>query len=158
VPVLDTGTVAFLEGGRGLIVGVVSRDQAPCIARAWGITVVSAHPPMARLLVPCDDPAVLDALTAAAPVAVTAGNVRTYRSIQLKGRSLGVEPATEQDQARGRRYIEDFFAELLAINMMPTEMCERFVPVGFAACTLTIDALYDQTPGPGAGAVFAGLT
>jgi hypothetical protein len=158
VPVLDAATVAFLEGGCGLMVAVVSPDGAPCVARAWGLTVLERDPALVRLLLPADDTTVLDYLRGGAPVAVTGGNVRTYRSIQLKGRSLGVEEATEEDRARGQRYIDAFFADLFEINGMPRELCDRFIPVAVAACMLAVEALYDQTPGPGAGAALAART
>jgi hypothetical protein len=150
---LDPTMRGFLDGAPGLLVGVVATDGTPCVARAWGLSVLNLDPPpRARLLVPADDSTLLGLLGEGARVAVTSGNVRTYRSLQLKGRSLGVDEPTDEDHAGAQRYIDAFFAELLDINGMPRELCDRFLPAEFAACTLTIDDLYDQTPGPGAGA------
>jgi hypothetical protein len=148
---LDATTEAFLESGCGLVVCAVSPDGMPCVARGWGLTVLDPYRGLIRLLVPSDDATLLEHLGDGERVAVTGGDVRTYRSIQLKGRSRGVEEATEADRARLQAYIAAFFAELLDVNAMPAELCERFIPVGVSGCTLVVEELYDQTPGPGAG-------
>jgi hypothetical protein len=151
-PVLDTDTAAFLEGGCGMVLAVALDDGTPVVARGWGLAVTEHNPPRVRLLIPADDAAVLERLRDTSHVAVTAGSVRTYRAIQLKGRSVAVEEATKEDRARAARYIDAFFTDLLDVYGMPRELCDRFAPVDVTACTITVDSLYDQTPGPGAGA------
>ena len=148
---LDPATAAFVEGGCGMVVAAVSPDGTPCVARGWGLAVLDHERALIRLLVPSDDTTLVEHLGEGGRLAVTAGNLRTYRAIQLKGQSLGIEEATEADLALGQRYIDAFFADMLAVNGVVRNLCERFVPVGLAACTAEIEELYDQTPGPGAG-------
>jgi hypothetical protein len=156
---LDAATVQFLEGGPGIIVGAVAVDGTPCVARGWGLTVTDsdAERTMVRLLVPSDDTRLHGQLDAGRSVAITAGCVRTYRALQLKGRSRGVSEATATDLRRARDYIDAFFGDLLRISAMPRSQCDRFAPVGYVACAVEIDEVYDQTPGPTAGAALVTL-
>lgn len=153
---IDATTVAFLEGGPGIVVGAVSPDGTPCVARGWGITVIDPERGRVRLLLPTDDPTLLDLVGDGRRVAATAASVRTYQALQLKGRSLGV--AADVDVEVVAQYQDAFFADLWEINGMSRELCDRFAPVGVVACTVEVDELYDQTPGPTAGAVLAPVT
>ncbi len=78
--------------------------------------------------------------------------MRTLHSRQLKGRVEAIEPATGADRARAARYCDAFFADIEATDGEPRELLDQIVPAAYVACTVTVDALYDQTPGPGAGA------
>ena len=149
---LERRTAEFLEGGCSLVVGVVGADATPHATRGWGLTVVSDEPPTARLLIPADDSVVNGHLGAGGRIAVTAADVRTLRSVQLKGRALRVEPSTDDDVRRAARYSDAFFADVHATDGTDPARLARLLPPGYAACVLTIEELYDQTPGPAAGA------
>ena len=149
----DEETRAFLESGCGLIVGTVAPDGAPYAGRGWGLDVLDVGPPARlRLLLDVDDEGTIAHVVAGAAIAVTATNVRTLRSIQIKGRAMGPEVLTPEDAARGDRYIEEFFADVEAVDGVPRERFEHFMPSGFVVCTLEAHERFDQTPGPGAGA------
>jgi hypothetical protein len=151
--VFDEETRAFLESGCGLIVGTVSPDGAPHAGRGWGLDVLEVGPPARlRLLLDVDDEGTIGNVAAGAAIAVTATNVKTLRSIQLKGRAIGPEVLAPDDQARGDRYVEAFFADVEAVDGVPRERFEHFMPSGLVVCTFEADERFDQTPGPGAGA------
>jgi hypothetical protein len=151
--VFDEETRAFLESGCGLIVGTVAPDGAPYAGRGWGLDVLEDGPPARlRLLLDADDEGTIANLTDGAAVAVTATNIRTLRSVQLKGRARGTEVHTPEDEARGQRYIDEFFADVEAVDGVPRERFEHFTPIGVVVCTLEAHERFDQTPGPGAGA------
>ena len=153
----DDETRAFLESGCGLIVGTVEGDGAPHAARGWGLDVLDPGPPARlRLLLEATDERSIAHVAAGRTIAITATSVTTLRSIQLKGRALGAEVASPEDQARAARYIEEFFADVHATDDVPWERFERFVPTAFVPCTLEAHERYDQTPGPGAGAQVGG--
>jgi hypothetical protein len=161
--VLDPDLVSLLEGGCALIVGVSTPDGAPYASRAWGLQV---EPPTAddgaevrcriRFFMGDDDHVVLERVAAGAPVAITGTDVLTLRSVQLKGRALGLEPATDQDRARSARYSEAFAADIHRADGQPKHLLGRLVPPDIVVCTAVATDAFDQTPGPRAGSEVTG--
>lgn len=154
---VDRATAELLEGGSALIVGAVTPEGEPYATRGWGLTLLpdDGGGARARLLLAAGDAVVTEALGAGGAVAVTAADVPTLRSVQIKGRSLGLVPATDGDRVRARRYIDGFFGDIVATDGTPRPVLDGLVPADYLACTVTIDELYDQTPGPDAGAHLA---
>jgi len=152
--VLDA-TVNFLEGGCSLIVGVSLADGSPYAAHAWGFTVESRDPVRARLVLGTRDAERVPALWAGAPIAVTGADVSTLRAVQVKGRSIDAGPATDDDLAVVARHCGLFFADVERVDGEPYALLVRMVPPSFTTCTVELDAFFDQTPGPGAGAPLA---
>lgn len=151
-------TAELLEGGSALIVGVVAPGGEPVATRGWGLTLVPGETLRARLLVADDDTGALDHLGPGARVAVTAADVPTLRSVQVKGRSGGLQPATRDDLARAAAYVEAFFGDIVANDGTPRAVLDRVVPRGYVACDVVVDEVFDQTPGPQAGAPLPGGT
>jgi hypothetical protein len=147
-------TATFLEGGGALLVGTVEADGTPCAARGWGITVLTGDEPGMRVQVVLDasDERALRALAATGAVSVTATDVRTLRSIQVKGLAAPVEAATAADVALARRYCDDFFRAVNEADGIDVALLERLVPAAYVTCEVTVHHRFDQTPGPGAGA------
>jgi hypothetical protein len=150
-PVLDDTTVAFLGTGCALIVGTAAEDGAPRASRGWGLDVLDGDRTSLRLLVDADDVVTLDQLVPGRPVAVTATDVRTLRSLQLKGESEGIEPGTAADAERAARYCDAFITAVHEADGVTRDRMERIVPASVAACRVHLAELFDQTPGPGAG-------
>jgi len=142
--VLDEEKVSFLEGGCALIVCTLDADGEPFASRAWGLTVVSCDEMRVRLL------ATLDVLPRGA-VAITGTDVPTLRSLQLKGHVVAVEPSNAADLAKSQRYADAFYSDVERTDNVPRELLDRMTPKEFLACTIEIEELYDQTPGPRAG-------
>ena len=147
---LASDDVTFLEGGSALILGTVAADGAPHASRGWGLDVLGDGE--VRLLVDADDDVTLANATATGAIAITAADVRTLHSTQLKGHVVAVEAGGPADQARARRYCDQFFEDIHETDGTPFETLERMVPSRFAACICRFDEWFDQTPGPGAGA------
>ncbi len=149
----DDETTAFLESGSALLVGTVSPDGEPHASRGWGLDVTSAgDPTRVRVLLDVDDTTGLEHAAAGGAIAVTAASVRTLRSVQLKGRSLGLEPATPDDAARAQRYLDELFTDVHETDGTALAVLARFAPRGVVACAVEVGERFDQTPGPGAGA------
>jgi hypothetical protein len=89
-------------------------------------------------------------------IALTAGDPRTLHAVQLKGRVGEAEPATDVDRAAVVRYCDGFFTAVQEADGTDRGLLERMVPRDFVACTVLVDEVYDQTPGPGAGAALTG--
>lgn len=76
----------------------------------------------------------------------------TLRSVQLKGRSLGIEPADPADLATTEAYLDALFTDIETTDGAARAILERWRPRAVVACTVQVDDRFDQTPGPGAGA------
>jgi Pyridoxamine 5'-phosphate oxidase len=148
---LSPETIAFLESGCGVVVGTVGADGAPHVSRGWGITVTSTDPTEVRVLLDADDTVAADYLAATGAVAVTAGNVRTLQATQFKGRAAAVEQATADDRDRAARYADAFFGNINAVDGTPLELINTLRAPDYVACTIRVEEMYDQSPGPSAG-------
>lgn len=144
--------IPFLESGCALIVATVSADREPHAARGWGLDVVSVDDVTVQLLLDADDARIVDDLAADGEIAITGADVRTLRSVQLKGRAFDIEPATAGDRRRARRYCDGFFLDIHETDGTAFELLERLVPRDYLRCRVVVEELFDQTPGPGAGA------
>jgi hypothetical protein len=148
--VFSRETVEFLQSGCGLLVAAVSADGTPRANRGWGLDVLADE--RVRVLLDADEQTTLEYLAEHDRIAINATSVPTYRSIQLKGRCIGVDAANDADAARARRYCDEFLAEVVAVDGYDLAILQRLVPASFVACTVQVEELYDQTPGPAAGA------
>jgi hypothetical protein len=79
----------------------------------------------------------------------------THRSLQIKGQVIALELAGESDRAALVAYL-DKFSEILAFIGIPRDVSMRLNNWPAWAVRVRIDELYEQTPGPGAGAPFKG--
>ena len=109
------------------------------------------------ILVDAEDTQARSNLEPGRPVAVTAADVRTLRSVQLKGTSRGIEPARPEDLDRMVRYTAAFYDDIVATDGTPLTVLRRLTPDDVVAVLIEVADQFDQTPGPGAGrAVSAG--
>lgn len=147
---IDAGQRALLEGGCALIVGTVDVDGRPHASRAWSLEVLDPASAQVRILLAADDPAALRNVTTGR-LAITATDVLTLRSLQMKGGAVLVEDATAADRRRSERYRDAFHGNIERADGTPRALTERLVPRDLRACVAVLDESYDQTPGPGAG-------
>jgi hypothetical protein len=151
--VLDDGWRAHLESGTAHVVGMLRADGRPFVTRGWGMCIDDATC-TGRIIVSGVEVAALgygDNAIAGAPVAVTATDVRTLRSIQLKGPVIGFEAVTDDDRERVAAYCDDFFTAVVETDGIPPVLMARTIPDDVVACRFEITEAFDQTPGPGAG-------
>jgi hypothetical protein len=154
--VIAPPTAAFLEAGSALIVGSVDGNGMPHASRGWAVTVVDADRDQVRLLMDARDRQGAANLGETGAVAITAGDVRTLRSLQLKGRAHSREPTSVRDRVSYDRYCELFFEAVHESDGVPYVLLQRLRPSELVAWTVDVDELYDQTPGPRAGTAIAG--
>ena len=112
--VLSAELVAFLESGGGVLVGAVDADGQPCSSRGWGLHVTDPATGAIRLIIDADDPELLADLGGGGAIAVTVSDIRTLRSVQLKGRVAAIEPMTAIDRALARQHVDTFFGAVTA--------------------------------------------
>ena len=146
-----TEFMTILETGAGLVVGTVSPDGWPRADRAWAATVVDAEAHRIRFVMSADDPAVIENLQSGR-VSLNGAEVRTYQSVQLKGRAVVVEAPTAPDVELARQQSETFFEAVHLTDGNPIEALRRMLPLEMVAVEMIVEESFDQTPGPSAGA------
>jgi hypothetical protein len=154
--VFDPETTAFLESGCALIVGAVGPGGEPHATRGWGLTIEDRAAGRVRLLLDPADATGIEYLHATGAIAITAADVPTLRSMQIKGRVVNIEAAADADRDRAAQYCDEFFGDIVAVDGVPRELPDRLVPSNVVVCTVEADDFFNQTPGPTAGTPITG--
>jgi hypothetical protein len=149
----DPETMARLRESASLVVGTVSATGEPHAGRGWGIDACTGETDAIRLLLDASDTVTIDHCAAGGRVAVTVANVRTLESLQIKGTAIEVGPAAAGDTALADQYCDEFFTAIVETDRHSRAVLESWRPRGLVACRIEVDSMYDQTPGPRAGAV-----
>lgn len=142
---------AMVEAGAGLVAGTADAGGAPRAARAWAVTVVDEGARRVRIALGADDE-VFVANLATGRLSLTGADVRTFGSVQIKGRIVAVEPPNAADVELMRVQSAAFFAAVQATDGNPVESLRRMLPHEVTVVEMIVDEMYDQTPGPAAGA------
>ena len=141
---------ALLEGPSSLIVGTVDETGLPDATKAWGVAVAPDRERM-RVVLSSDEERTLANARSTGVFALTATNVDTFVSVQVKGRVESVEPESDADRACREQHIDGFKCALNQSDGTPIEILSRIEPCGFVTVVATIEEAFDQTPGPTAG-------
>ena len=147
---IDPEILELMESPCSLIVGTVDDDGLPDATRGWGVQVLDGGTRI-RLLLSSNAAVTTANLRKTGRIALTATDFLTMRSVQVKGVALAVEEATDSDRARFDKFWADCARTLHEIDDTPEATIARMVPSGVFACVMTVDDLFDQTPGPEAG-------
>ncbi len=150
---IEAEVARFLEGGCALIVGSVDAEGQPHATRGWGLDVLDPTTGRLRLLLPVEDATTIANLSAPdAAIAVTGADVTSFRSVQIKGQVESLEPGGPGDHERAFRFYDRFFEDIHRTDGTPRQMTDLMIPSGYVVGVILVDELFDQTPGPAAGA------
>jgi hypothetical protein len=148
--VIDPDIVELLESPCSLIVGTVAADGLPDATRAWGTRVLDDGARL-RLLLAANATTSAHNLRTTKRIALTATNFGTFQSVQVKGHALSVGAADDRDRAVAQQFWTDCVHALHELDGSPADLLMRMVPADVIVCEMTVDELFDQTPGPNAG-------
>jgi hypothetical protein len=144
----------WLQGGASVIVATADADGIPAACR--GITLSAGKDPdtLTVYLPAATAHEALANIATTRRMAVAASHPLSHRTVQVKGVTRGVRLAPPSDEAFVRARWEQFAAVLAEIGL------PRRVLLGAAhwpafVVEMTIEEIFDQTPGPNAGAPFA---
>jgi hypothetical protein len=140
--------------GLGAAVVVATRDEAlrPHIARGWAVELFPEERLVRLCVEAADGSRAMANLTGAPEIAVTLMRPSTYRSVQMKGTLVGIQEPTD-DQRRGAEEHQLALSDESAMVGLSPRLAVRLLrPEALVSVTLLIDEIYDQTPGPTAGA------
>lgn len=136
---------------RGLCVLVATRDASLMPHCVTGSAVIFTGPGRGVVLLPAFESApALANLRANGAIAVLVEEPTTHRGIQMKGRSLALREATAPELKQAAEFVARTKAELSAIGFAPTVL-ERMNFMPCTAVEFTVEQVFEQTPGPGAG-------
>ena len=92
------------------------------------------------------------ALKPGAIVAVTATHPGTYVSYQVKGPVETIDRAEDCDVARGRLHIDRMLGLLNTLGSTRQQLSHMYTVDGLVRVRMRITEVFEQTPGPAAGA------
>ena len=139
---------------------VASRDAShrAHIARSVGCRVGESARRLTIFLTASTSQSVLADLRANALIAVVFTEPTTHRAMQIKGADALVSPIEPGDEQVVGAYLDRFIAEIGQIGF-PSNIAHTILghaPSDLVAVSFTPQAVFDQTPGPNAGAQVAG--
>ena len=149
MPPLAPALVEFLHGPNSILVATQDGALVPEVAR--GLAVRSDGPD--RLTVWLGAAAsghTARNLARDSRIAVVLERPTTHRTLQLKGRSVVVRPAPDEDRAYAHAYLDAFFDECGQLGL-PRRLLERVARWPLLRIDVEVSALFEQSPGPGAG-------
>jgi ribosomal protein S12 len=148
---LDVQVSAFLEEGLSTYIASRNARLEPNAARVAALRIdadgqhVTAYVPRAGAHL------VLPDLQANGQVALVCARPPDERGCQVKGVFVGAWEAPEDDRALVTAQWERFRDKLEGIGL-PRQATDGWAPWPCTAIRLRVQAVFDQTPGPGAGA------
>jgi hypothetical protein len=152
---LSEDIAAFIQSGISMT--LASRDDrfVPSIAKGVGCRVSSGRDAVTVLVFANTAEALLRDVAHCKQLAAVFSQPSTNRTLQIKGRDVTTAPAGPADVALTRRFIALFADELRPLGWSADYVHHVFWhdPVQLVALHFTPEGAFQQTPGPGAGAV-----
>ncbi len=148
---LAPAMVQFLESPVALQVATAGADLRPSSTRGFGCWVEADRRTLRVCVLEAQAQRFLADLQVGCRVAVNATDVLDLRSIQAKGALRERRAATALEQEACRAYTAQLVEVFVRIGV-PRGGCGGLWHSGpIAVVRVAVDALFDQTPGPGAG-------
>ncbi len=148
---IDDAVRDHLEAGVAIIVGTASPNGRPHASRGYGAVAIDDR--HLRVFLDASDAAAIENARTTRRVAVTTGDNHTFQSLQCKGTVESVAEATPDDHAAALAHMERFWDRVTFEDNVSRDVLARFTPVAYVTCTMHVEAMFDQTPGPRAGGV-----
>jgi hypothetical protein len=150
---IEAEVAAQLESPCSLLVGTVSPDGVPEATRGWGVEVLDAN--RVRVLLSSNAERTFANLAADGRMALTTTHFLTLVSWQLKGCAGTVQAPTPADRIRHDAFCTGCVRTIHEGDGTPEAVVWRLAPPGIVVCELVVEQVFDQTPGPEAGACVA---
>ena len=141
----------FTSDGCSVIVGSVDGDGAPATCRAVAIAADDELTRMTVYLPVATSHQTIANVATTHRLAVAASQTIDHTTVQFKGSIRGVRLAREEEAALIRSRLSQF-ADSLQIIGVPRSLTSRLVYWPAYAIEMNIEQIFDQTPGPRAGA------
>lgn len=147
---IDAELSSFVSGGVAVIMATCDERMRPQISRAWGPRIGEGGETLTACFEARGGSPTQANLERGGTVAVTFSQPSSYRTVQMKGRCTEIRELDEADHGAVDAHVEAFSIEVVTVGLTAAS-ARRFVAPHLAAMTISIDEIYDQTPGPNAG-------
>ena len=148
---LDAPLTEFFESGVSVLVGTRDARLLSENTRAMGLRVEPGGREITLFLPLATAERTLANLRDNGRVAVCTSRAEDHRSIQVKGQLLEIRAARDSERALVERY-RKLIAASWGFLGMPTNLTFELACWPCHAVKLGIESIFEQTPGPGAGA------
>ena len=148
---------AFLVSGLGMLVGTRDSKLTPELTRGWGPSVASDRQSISICISLASGRKTTENLQDNGQIAFSFASPVNYKQIQVKGSCLEITAPDEDDLAAVERHREEFARQCETVGT-PRRFIEALFqhdvsdPPRLAKIRFTPEQMFDQTPGPGAGA------
>ena len=148
---MESDPTQLVGPGPACIVASRDEDMRPEIARGWA-PELELQAAIATVCVGSARDSRMDSnLRSNGAIAVTMNHPATYHGFQAKGRITEIgEPSAEQLE-HVQAHVAAFAAEVERVGLSE-EQLRRLLVADLISVTFAVHELYDQTPGPRAGA------
>jgi hypothetical protein len=151
---IDQHLAAFLQEGVGIHVGTRNGALQPNGTRALAVTVDEDGLHVVVYVAAVAAVRILPDLESNGQIAVGFGRPIDDRACQVKGTFIDARPASEAERPVVGAQWDGFLASLEKIGI-PRAATQAWVTWPAVAIRMRVNGLFDQTPGPGAGAPIA---
>lgn len=148
---VSTEVAGFMQSGVSVLIASRDRQLFPACCRAMGVRVERGRRSLTVFVPEATGAAVIDAIGASGRVAVCFARIEDHRSLQVKGSVAALARAADEERSFIERYRGEW-ARNLAVIGLPPRLSLRQNAWPCHAVRVRIEALFVQTPGPGAGA------
>lgn len=151
---LSDEQIAFIQGNVTIYAAAMATDLTPRIARAAGCRVDAEHHRVTIFLSAARASELLAAVRAQRALAVVYSQPGMHKALQLKTRTADIVDLQQHDAIFIRDYCDRMIAHIAPLGFTPDMLRAFFaIPLSDAiALQFTPCAIFDQTPGPNAGA------
>ncbi|HCL63675.1 MAG TPA: hypothetical protein DIC56_02265 [Rhizobium sp.] len=147
---LDEDLTAFIESPVMQIVGTTGPVRRPAIGRGVGAWRSRDRGCIDLALSSWQWPETIANLRENGRIAVTFSRPSDYVTYQLKG-TAALRPADEEEIERSARYIVAIVSTLMRLGLAPEIIAPWLTSRDVIVATITVSAVYVQTPGSKAG-------
>ena len=147
---IEPEVAELLESPCSLIMASVAPDGLPEAARGWAAAVHGSD--AVRVLLAASEARMLANLADRGRMALTTTHFLTNVSWQLKGRARAIDAATAGDRIRLDAFCAGCVEILHEHQGTPEAVIRRLIPAEIVAVEMVVEQVFDQTPGPQAGA------
>ncbi|HYI10545.1 MAG TPA: hypothetical protein VEK57_15900 [Thermoanaerobaculia bacterium] len=140
----------YAVGGVSVVVGSVDADGIPTCCRGIAIRTKDDFDTVTVFLPAATAQETVANVATTHRLAVTCSHPLSHETIQIKGLTRGVRLAPAADEGFVRERLEQF-AEVLDTIGLPRHITRRIAHWPAFAIDISVEAVFDQTPGPKAG-------
>ena len=144
----------FVEGGISVFVGTADADKIPTCCRAIALSTNNGFETVTVYVPAATGQETIANVATTRRVAIAATEPLSHHSIQIKGISRGVKLAAPSEEEFVRTRLHQF-ADVLAELGLPRRVTHRVTHWPAFAIEVSVEQVFDQTPGPKAGTPLA---